>query len=138
MSPTDNVNSSDSMTKTKTSFVQQENSKTSNLLKISSDGIEVDEVSKENFNNKDAIVNSRHPLVNAEVSGEYLEWKVSILQHMGYAEWKSQLERKDYDDKLEGSSIAHFVSNHAAFFIALSIVSFTLAVLITLFCFVFP
>jgi len=124
MSPTNNVDSGD-MTKMKSSFMQQENSKTSNLRNIRSNGIEVNEVSQENLNNQDALTHSRFPIVDNEVS---------TLQ----AEEISQLESNSYDDKPEESNIAHFVSNHSAFFIALSIVNFTLAVLITLFCFIFP
>jgi len=40
--------------------------------------------------------------------------------------------------RTDDSCIANFVGNHAAFFVALSIVNFTFAVLITLFCFVCP
>ena len=54
------------------------------------------------------------------------------------AEQKPLLESTNDKEKVEDTIIANFVSNHAAFFIALSIVNFTLAVLITLFCFVFP
>merc|ERR1711981_885202 len=39
--------------------------------------------------------------------------------------------------KQEGNFIS-FVTDHAAFFIVLSILNFTLAVLITVFCFIFP
>merc|ERR1712062_736195 len=87
MSPTNNVDSGD-MTKMKSSFMQQENSKTSNLRNISSDGIEVDEVSQENLNNQDALTHSRFPIVDNEVS---------TLQ----AEEISQLESNSYDDKPE-------------------------------------
>lgn len=54
------------------------------------------------------------------------------------AEQNTHLESKNAKEKIEDTSIDNFVSNHAAFFVALSIVNFTLAVLITLFCFVFP
>jgi len=48
------------------------------------------------------------------------------------------LEPEVTKQRTDDSSIANFVANHAAFFVALSIVNFTLAVLITLLCFVFP
>merc|ERR1712224_538702 len=48
------------------------------------------------------------------------------------------LEPEVTKQRTDDSSIANFVADHAAFFVALSIVNFTLAVLITLFCFVFP
>merc|ERR1711894_645050 len=51
---------------------------------------------------------------------------------------KSQMESGNAEEKLKDSNIAYFVSNHALFFVALSIANFALAVLITLFCFVFP
>jgi len=48
------------------------------------------------------------------------------------------LEPEVTKKRTDDSCIANFVASHAAFFVALSIINFTLAVLITLFCFVCP
>jgi len=87
------------------------------------DSDKVLKITMENENNKDSL--TENMIVNEEVA-------------VPPAEGTSVSKHEVTEDKLEESNIAHFVTNHAAFFIALSIVNFTLAVLITLFCFIFP
>merc|ERR1712048_380528 len=94
-----------------------------------------DDISRQNKAfSSDSKLNASLEKENNDQNVEMMIEEVSVHP----AEQSSVLDHKTSNVVIDDSMIAKFVANHAVIFIALSIINFTLAVLITLFCFVFP